>query len=97
MKLTLDMIALGLALYENPEGFFLYLKNELENQSQSPPYQKVTIENVVNDMNMAIDFFMKDRVIAKTIENSPKRRIEIEAIIDEIENYNFPQACGSIH
>lgn len=97
MKLTLDMIVLGLALYENPEGFILYLKNELESQNRSPPYREIKIENVVKDMNMAMDFFMKDRVIEKAIASDPKRRLEIEIIVDEISNYTLPPKLESIH
>lgn len=89
MILTLDMIVHGLATYETPEAFFEYVKTELEEQKEPDSNREVTMENVVNKTAIAIDFFIKDRIIDKAVAETTKSRFEIEKIINKIEDYSL--------
>lgn len=87
MKLTLDMMAYGIAHYETPEDFFKYVKIELEKQRESEPYRIVTMDNVVKKTSMAIDFFKMDSIVDKAVAETGKSRAEIQEFIEEIEVY----------
>lgn len=88
MRLTLDMMVYGIANCEAPEDFFKYVQNELEKQREPATHKEVTMENVVKKTNLAIDFFIKDRIVDKAVAETTKSRFEIEKIIHKIEDYS---------
>ncbi|MEG3132865.1 hypothetical protein SC206_04675 [Rouxiella sp. T17] len=91
MEITLDMMVHGIALYESPEEFYQYVKIELEKQKKSGTYREITMENVVKKTSMAIDFFVKDRVVEKAVAETSKSRAKVEEILDKIGAYTLNQ------
>lgn len=89
MQLTLDMMVRGIDRYETPVEFFQYVKRELEETRETQPYREVTLENVVQKTSMAIDFFIKDRLINKAVIDTTKSRLEVETLLNQIENYSL--------
>lgn len=89
MILTLDMMIYGIAHCEAPEDFFKYVQDELEKQREPETHREVTMENVVKKTNLAIDFFIKDRIVDKAVAETTKSRVEIEKIINKLEDYSL--------
>lgn len=91
MKLSSDMVVNGIALSTTPEEFFQHIKAGLDQQGKSQNPQKVSMDNVVRDANIAIDFFLRQNIIEKAVAETPKSRAEIEKILDKIGNYTINQ------
>jgi len=89
MKLTSDMVVSGIALSTTPEEFFQHIKTGLEQQEKSHNAQQVSLENVVKDANMAIDFFLRQQIIEKAVAETPKTRREVEEMLDKIGRYTL--------
>lgn len=87
MRLTLDMMVCGIGNCETPKEFFQHIKCELEEQREPDTSREVTIENVVKKTSLAIDFFIKDRIVDKAVSETTKSRPAIENLINEIEDY----------
>ena len=91
MKLTSDMVVSGIALSTTSEEFFQHIKAGLDQQGKSYNSQTISMENVVRDTNMAIDFFLKQHIIEKAVAETLKTRREVEEMLDKIGRYTLDQ------
>lgn len=87
MQFTLNMLVTALNHNTTADGVFSTLEMQMEKQRKENPAQEITRNQIVNDTNMVIDFFLRARVIERAVEETTKTREELETLINEIETY----------
>lgn len=88
MQLTLNMLVTALTRNTTADGVFSNLEIQMEAQRKECSPQKINRAQMVSDTNMAIDFFLRARVVESAMEETSKTREALEKLIDEIEAYS---------
>jgi len=87
MQFTLHMLVTALSHNTTADGVFSSLEMQMKAQGKENPAQKLTRQQIVSDTNMALDFFLKARIIDRAVEETSKTREELETLLNDIENY----------